>query len=407
MPGCTDTRANRETAQSRPSTPPSTTAQPCPCPTTEIEINNTSAVNDDLVLMKCTQPAHRHKVPCRIRVVGSVASGRTIVLTNPDGRLRFPNDGDTTKTLTVPSNGSWVSFQISGERGSDAIGDAVIEAHCDTATGPLSSNKTVTVVWFDQEKIDVKVGGNYAVTGGSYTVTGAHAVDYEASARICPAGVDCSAPQLVNLRIGVMQNTFPPRGRVRTWTNPTISWAPGVATATAVTVPKTMHITISVGASANDSEASVAPLYDQPGQTGTLDANSLKPPTGCTGGGKATSYDTPSTPVPTLTLPAMTAAGAMVGTVTYAFQKLLHNDNFVTWCVVFNTVTKDLCALRQRGWTLALDSTAAAAQRPAVAADTAPTTAMVTALPFSNTRSNDPGNQTSGAVGADVVTFTK
>ena len=63
----------------------------------------------------------------------------------------------------------------------------------------------------------------------------------------------------------------------------------------------------------NDVAATVAPLYDQPGKADTLDANSLKRPTGCPGGGPATSFDTPSTPAPArFTLRASDAGGTQV-----------------------------------------------------------------------------------------------
>src|SRR3954462_1753230 len=89
---------------------------PCPaptCPPMEIEINDTPATNDDVVELQCTQPAHRHTVPCRIRVKSPAATSTTVVLTNPDGRLRFSGPTDVTKTISVPANGSWASFTIS------------------------------------------------------------------------------------------------------------------------------------------------------------------------------------------------------------------------------------------------------------------------------------------------------
>src|SRR5215211_6174435 len=113
--------------------------QPVECPTVEIEINNTPASNDDMVQLKCTRPSGlsvvRYKVACRIRASSSVPGNATIVLTNPDGHLRFPDASDTTITLSIPPNGSWVAFEISGESASKALNDAVIEAHCNTATG--------------------------------------------------------------------------------------------------------------------------------------------------------------------------------------------------------------------------------------------------------------------------------
>lgn len=402
------------------SDPPSSTPgadQPCDnttgtcpeddCPSVEIEINDTATTDDDLVRVKCEHPAHRHKVPCRIRATGGGSGSATMVLTNPDGRLRFPDDGDTAKTLSVPRSGSWVSFEISGETGSAAIGDAVIEAHCRTATGAVKGSKPVTVVWFDQPKIEVNVGGNYTVSGGRFTVVGANAVDYEAEARIRPAGVDCSAPQIADLRIGILQNSFPPLTLTRNWDSPTIAWAPGVASGTAVAVPSAMRETKSVSGTANDSEASVAPIYDQPGKTGTLDSDSLKPPKGCTGGGTATSNDTPSRPVAPLTIPAQTAAGAVVGQVTYRVVNVTMVYNFRTWVTVFDTSSNDVCLLRERIWRTNLDSAGPAPRRPTVEADAAPTTNPVTAAPFTNTQTNDPANRTMGAAGPATTTFTK
>jgi hypothetical protein len=169
-----------------------------------------------------------------------------------------------------------------------------------------------------------------------------------------------------------------------------------------------MRETKNVTVTANDSEASVAPLYDQPGKTGTLDSNSLKPPKGCSGGAAATSFDTPSRPTPpSLTIPATTAAGTNVGRVEYSFENVTHRDNFRAWVAVFNTSTNGFCVLRERIWRTDMDSAASTPQQPTVEAATAPTTTPVTARPFSNAHSNDPANRTMGAAGAATTTFTK
>jgi hypothetical protein len=387
------------------------TTEPCPepCPEMEIEINNTPATNDDVVQLKCERPAHRTTVDCRIRAKGSPSRNATVVLTNPDGRLRFPGASDTTTTLTLPSNGAWVPFQISGEAPSNAIGDAVIEAHCGSASGEVKARKPVTVFWFDQAQIAVTPGGNYTLTGGRYTVTGGRGVTYSAQARIRPAGVDCSVPQISALRVGIMQNV---RAGVRlqtTWDSPTITWNPGVARGATVTVPRAMRLTQNRPILANDSETSVAPLYDQPGKAKTLDANSLKPPIGCSGGAAATSFDTPSNPAPpTFSIPATTSAGTGVGTITYTFVNTRIDNDFITWVGIFHTVTNHLCAHRERTWSVHADSAAAGPQRAAAAAtDSAPTMDPVTAAPFSNDVVNDPANRTVGPAGAATTTFTR
>lgn len=383
----------------------------CPmtqCPPVEIEINDTPATNDDLVLLKGAHPASRPRTRCRIRATGAGTTD-TVVLTNPDGRLRFPGAGDRTKTLTVPTGGAWVSFEISGEQGSDAIGDAVIEARCMTTSGPVIGSKPVTVVHFDQPKIEVTPGGRYRLDAtGRYTTTGGNAVDYSAEARVRPAGVDCSAPQLANLRIGILQNLETPYRKLKTWNAPSITWNPGVATGTRVVVPTSIRLTISVPVRTNDSESSVAPLYDQPGKSGTLDPGSLKPPKGCSGGGAATSHDTPSTPFPaTFVQPAVDATGATVGQVTWTRRDVALEKQFMAWCVAFDTGTNAVVALRERPWRLFVSSAGSGPQRASAQADRAPSFDPVTAPPFGNDRTNDPRNHNVGPVGPARTTFTK
>ena len=71
---------------------PGVVTEHCPpqCPSMEIEINDTSTTDDDWVV-RCTH-SPRHTVPCRIRATGSSANNSTVVLVNPDGILRFPDD---------------------------------------------------------------------------------------------------------------------------------------------------------------------------------------------------------------------------------------------------------------------------------------------------------------------------
>jgi hypothetical protein len=381
-----------------------------PCPTVEIEINNTPAANDDLVQVQSVHPPGRPIVDCRIRATSSCPMAATIVLTNPDGRLRFPGPGDRTCPVTVPNDGSWVPFRISGETGSQAIGDAVIQAHCNAAEGELKGQKALTVFWFDQPQINIAAGGAYALSGGRYTVTGAHAVDYSAQARIRPAGVDCSAPQVRNLRIGILQTALAGVATRNTWGNPAVRWRAGVAAGTTIRVPSQYRYTCNQPASANDSEATVAPLYDQPGKGGTLSANSLKPPVGCAGGGAATSFDTPSSPAAaTYTLPVRDAGGAEVADVDWGLSSATRADSFDTYVVVFNTASNEFVALRKRGWRTNVDSSAAGAQRASPdAADAAVTANPVTAAPYANEIRNQAANRVTAPVDPAVTTtFTK
>lgn len=391
------------------SRPASTQTQPavtpCPaCPDMEIEINDTPATDDDLVLLKCDHPAHRSVTRCRIRAVNcSGGASATVVLVNPDGRLRFPNDGDTTKTLSLPSDGSWVSFEISGETGSNAIGDAVIEARCQSASGAVKATARITVVWFDQATIAISTPGTYSFTGGQVTATGGPAVQYSAQARIRPAGVSCTAPQTNDLRIGISQN-LNSTTRVITWGSPTPTWSGSAPAGTTAVVPTTIVSTLRLTSRLNDSETSVAPLYDQPGKPTTIDGNSLQRATGCAGSAPATSSDTPSHGSGPLSLPMQDTAGTNVGTVAYSVANVTINDSFVTWVVIFNTATNELCALRERPWSVSINGTGGGGQKATVSGDSAPTMDPVTVPPFPNDAGQDPANSTFTTSGTTTLT---
>jgi Common central domain of tyrosinase len=125
----------------------------------EIEINNTPTPADDYLPWAPT--------PARIRLAAPNANAVTVVLTNdpeqpiPDGRDQ-PLDGNVafaetlargetatlqTLKLTLPADGSWVSFFVAGSfpRASTADKDAVIEAHLGDATGPIVGSQAMMV----------------------------------------------------------------------------------------------------------------------------------------------------------------------------------------------------------------------------------------------------------------------
>ena len=364
----------------------------------EIQINNTPTTSDDLVGLQCDHPAHRSKVDCRIRATGATAI-LTIVLTNPDGRLRFPESADTTKTVSVPSDGSWVPFQISGEKGSNAIGDAVIEAHCQTEKGALLGTKPVTVFWFDKAQIKLTQAGNYKIIGLRYTAPGDISILFAAQATIKPSKIDCTSPQVKDLRIGIMQEVT---DMEVTFNYDTPTLAPGTPPGTSVTVPAkialsvsydpTLHMPINDGGSPTQEPPSGAyPLYSKR-------ALALTPPIGCTNGSAATSSDDPG-----FTFPPTYVNGDLGVTVIWKqFVNATAKNNFRTFCVVFNTVTEEYCALRQASWSLNTDSAAAADQHVAVNRD-----GPVTADPATGVQGNAAKTIGHIIIEAKMVTLTQ
>jgi len=336
----------------------------------EIQINNTGTANDDIVQVKCDHPAHRHKVPCQIKLVSGAAHDHQITLGNPDGRLRFPEVGDTTKNVTLPVSGTWVAFEISGESGSAAIGDAVIEARlaatCPdggaSAVGDLKGTKPGTVFWFDTAQMTLTQGGNYSLTGGTFRAAGV-AVSFSAQAAIKPTGVDCTAPQVKDLRISIMQETSNQLITVN-WSSPVATWNAAAPHPTSVTVSTNVRQTITfnhgiVTEPVNDGVDGAYPLYSQ-------SANALKPPGGCAGSAAATSNDNPGQTGLGNFVRNLTSGATIIGTATWSLVNVTRRQDFRTFCVVFNTVTQTYCSLRQATWSLNLDSAGAAADQHAV-----------------------------------------
>lgn len=142
----------------------------------EIQVNNTPSADDDVVLVKCEHPPARAVMDCQIRLK-SDSPAVTVVLHDPKDLIRFPNAGDTTATVSLPENKSFVPFQISGE----APGETLIQASVGSAAGPLCGTQRVTVVSFTLAEMKLTQGGNYGF--------------HQATTTPCRAARCCLAPK--------------------------------------------------------------------------------------------------------------------------------------------------------------------------------------------------------------------
>ena len=347
--------------------------------TVEVQINSTPDRNDDMVEVRSPiSPDKRRKIKARVRLPDTAPNDVTVVLTNPDGRLRFPGPADTTKTLILPRNRDWVEFEISGEIKSDAKDDARVEVHQDTAEGLLLGHQTVTVFYFESTMTVIQ-GGSYEWNAGHvYAPLNGPAVTFEASATVQPANLDCTAAPLKDIRIGIMQNARSQR-RSLIVDKPTINCLPGIPSGTRVTVPEIRLMSKSVLQFVNDSTSQSAPLYSQ--ETGALAS-----PVNC-GGGPAVSRDTPHMNFATIDIPPKppSLAGVAEGTLTYEVRRVTFDDTFRIWSVSFDVVTQEAIPLRERDWNLRVDSDATTPQQATVSPlDFAPTNVPVEAPPFFN-----------------------
>lgn len=181
----------------------------------EMDINNTSSLTDDVVRLRTSQD---YGIPCRARVTQNPAQAWTVVLTNPDGKLRFDRGTaglGSTDTLTLPTDGSWVPFYLIGYSASASINDASVVARKDTSTGTQKGTKSVTVFWFDNKSMEITVpaNGNYTLnTVGNnvyYNVANDYAVGITAKLTLKPFGLNANAPQISCYRLTIEQNAQP------------------------------------------------------------------------------------------------------------------------------------------------------------------------------------------------------
>jgi hypothetical protein len=365
----------------------------------DIQINNTTATNDDLVVLNSTHPAQQFNINCQMRLQGPSVGNVTVVLSNPDGRLRFPNAANTTVNLNLDAAGAFSAFQISGNAASAAMNDAVI--HIALTNGSEITTKGVTVVSFDTASMQLTQGGNYSINAsGQYAPAGV-AVSFASSARIRPAGVDCTTPQLTNLRMAIMQESSNKDIEV-TWDTPTVSWLASAPAGTSITVPTSRRSVTTYASTVtqpvNDGVAGAAPLYDNA-------ATALTTPSGCSGSGTAQSNDSPfHTPAPTTQLPVQDGSGTTVATVTWTNQvNTTRVQHFRTFCVVYNSSTNTAFSLREATWDINLDSASASPQHATVNPD-----AAASADPALGIQSNNaPLTTVNNAFGAATTNFTK
>ena len=361
----------------------------------EIQVNNTLSASDDVVLLKCAHPSKEVPVPCHIELK-SGPSPVTVVLHDPNDRIRFPNAA--TKTVTLSHVGHSVPFQISGHAPGDAAKPAGIEARVGSLAGPVCGTQPVTVVSFTNAEMVLTQGGNYGFgAGDDYTVLGGgNAMSFRASATIEPSGV-CAAPQIAPLRVGIMQEASSLKITV-TWDNPqvTASSSPaGMPKDTPVPVPRSIRGTVgfdpSVAQPVNDGDVDnfpgdfpvgTFPLY-------TIDSAALTTPQGCpsvsgVASAPATGSDAPGLPaVPRYFGPRSVPlpSGDVIEVYWTHRANVTYRAHFRTFCVIFDTSTNRFCALQQAVWDVDVDDskTIVSPQHATVTSNNEPATANPTA----------------------------
>ena len=120
--------------------------QPLSVVKVDIEVNNTPETADDVVALYSDDPPLRPTVHCRARVQGLCSGSVPTVLTGTGDRIRFSGVADLTRTLSLPADGGWVGFDVSGQKVSGSINDTQIQAHLYDKNHCVCGSQRLTVL---------------------------------------------------------------------------------------------------------------------------------------------------------------------------------------------------------------------------------------------------------------------
>lgn len=298
----------------------------------EIEPYNTADTVDDVVALGGS-------TNCRIRLSTSETEDKQITLvcpqinaTNTSKRISFshasiPTASDGTLSLTLPKDGSWIPFSIYGAVGSERIGDAVIEAHRSAADGELKASADISVFWFQTPLMTISTSGatyTFNAAAGSLLPSGGNlnqgVVTLTAQITRQPPGLSCNAPQLINRKVGIVQNAVAPNAYKAVWDSPV--WDSPIA-GDSVIVPAQYKYTEALASTKADvAEGNSGPCY-------------VTPESVCTG--MSVTSDTPTmTIVKENTIPAKTVKGIPTSVTYKRLISMNIEADFLDWCVLYD-----------------------------------------------------------------------
>lgn len=366
----------------------------------EVNVNDTADAKDDMVRkeQKIGTTAWRQWIPCTVKIPSaSNAQITSIGVTAESGTMKFsdaqakPGDSDAgaaNVNVTLDAQGRG-KFWITGITQSANKGDAKLQIRKNGATGDVLATQPMTVFWFDAKIIfpsqsaASKSGNLYGITNAQYPWT------FCGEATVKPTGLDATAPQVANMRLGFVQNVQ----TTRKWhvNNPSVQAGSGAPTSSTVTVASTRVGTVTWQGYVLDTRplALSTPFYHS---VTSFDASA-----------KATidSDDSPQAPADTHSKAAQAIQGNQTWPVTvdYQWEKTVIQDDFLLWLGVADADNTGLLPtppsvvpIRQVDWKFHADSSASVLQQPTGGTHKAPDTVPVVTGQTANQRGANPAN---------------
>jgi len=241
----------------------------------EIQFNDTAAENDDVVRVRDTLPAIRWFEPCRVRLVEAADEDVVVWLREQSGRIRLhaaeSGNGEAYLELTLPKDGSWVSFHASGQNHSTSPDDTTIQAHYATPAGPVWGQEDATVCYNGLSLMLMNPADHYAYQPaiGEYGPVGNPGVGiFITTASFWgPEGLDHTAPPISETRVRYLQNVLGGSVYRMVYAQPTVQFldedADGnpITSGTTCTVPKRMAVTGTISETTLDAPPDARPFY--------------------------------------------------------------------------------------------------------------------------------------------------
>ncbi len=372
----------------------------------EINVNDTADAKDDMVRkeQKIGTTAWRQWIPCTVKIPES-GPGKTITsigVTAESGTMKFsdaqakPGDSDAgaaNVNVTLDAQGQG-KFWITGITQSTNKGDSKLQIRKNGATGDVLATQSMTVFWFDatitfpSQSAASKAGDLYGITNPQYAWT------FSGDATIKPSGLDSTAPQIANMRLGFVQNVQ----TTRKWhvNNPTVQAGSGAPSSSTVTVASTRIGTVTWQSYVLDRRSPQSrmlrdqtPLYDGYEAFDTSGKSTIN------------NDDSPQAPADTHSKAAQAVQGNQTWPVTvdYQWEKTVIQDDFLLWLGVADVDNTgwlpnppSVVPIRQVDWKFHADSSANGLQTPTGGTHKVPDTVPVVTGQTANQRGANPAN---------------
>ncbi len=359
----------------------------------EVNVNDTADAKDDIVRkeQKIGTTAWRQWIPCTVKIPNATSAQITSIgVTAESGTMKFSDAqakpgntdaGAANVNVTLDAQGQG-KFWITGITQSANKDGAKLQIRKNGATGDVLVTKSMTVFWFESTITFPDVYQTRAVKFSDfYGIHPSYPWGFEGEATITPPGLDSTAPQIANMRLGFVQNIQ----TSRKWhvNNPAVQPGSDAPSSSTVTVASTRVGTVVWQGYVLDTTqmALWSPFYRS--------VSSFSP----SARASINNDDSPSSYADVNIKPAQAVQGNQTWPVNvkYQWDKTVIRDDFLLWLGIAEAGSDGLLQnppsivpIRQVDWRLHADSSVNGLQTPSSGTHKVPDIVPVVTGPTAN-----------------------